>query len=123
MQVSLDTKPLEAIVVRAQASTHYTLFHAVGRQKPSVVFFDLSRSSVDRINWGVIESIKNGKILSSKYESSNICWSPPHVIVFTNRCPCEKNEFGKSDYSSLSEDRWDIRHVDHELFQFHPCKC
>lgn len=61
------------------------------------VIFDFSRTQRSHINYQVIESIKNGKIFSSKYNSSVKIHKPPHVWIFANFLP---------DYSALSMDRW-----------------
>lgn len=62
-----------------------------------VVFFDLSRSQSEHVNYEVIESIKNGVMFSSKYDSRQKLFPPPHVIVFANFAP---------DFTKLSQDRW-----------------
>lgn len=69
------------------------------KDNPKVVIFDLSRSNEDRINYGAIESVKDGLIFSSKYESKLKIFNSPHVIVFANTEP---------NLSKLSNDRWDI---------------
>lgn len=66
---------------------------------PRIVIFDLSRSNEDRINYGAIESVKDGLLFSSKYESKLKIFNTPHVIVFSNNEP---------NLSKLSSDRWDI---------------
>lgn len=72
-----------------------------------IVIFDLCRSegSTDGINeiYKAIEYFKNGRIFSPKYDSVNKFFPVPHVIVFANFDP---------DTSRLSEDRWDIIHMD-----------
>lgn len=70
-----------------------------------IVIFDFSRSNEDTINYGVIESIKNGIVFSPKYEARTKMFSSPHVIVMANFRP----SFGK-----MSEDRWDIRTLEPE---------
>lgn len=61
--------------------------------------FDFSRSIEGRVNYGIIESIKNGRVFSSKYLSCCKFFPKPRVIVFANFYP---------DKTKLSEDRWDI---------------
>lgn len=46
-----------------------------------------------------IESVKNGLVMSPKYECVRIIHKPPHVVVFANFRP---------DKSRLSHDRWNI---------------
>ncbi len=64
-----------------------------------IVVFDLSRQTQEFVNYGTIESFKNGMMFSPKYESSMKVFKPAKVIVFSNWAP---------DRSQLSEDRWEI---------------
>lgn len=49
-----------------------------------------------------LESIKNGKITSQKYNGCTITFQKPHLIVFANWLP---------KTNLLSRDRWDIRRM------------
>ena len=60
----------------------------------------VSRSQETHVNYEVIESIKNGVVFSTKYESEMKVFSTPHVVIMANFGP---------DRSKMSEDRWDIR--------------
>ncbi len=64
-----------------------------------VVIFDFSRMQEEQINYQVMESIKNGRVFSAKYESKMKVFDPPHVICFANFEP--KRE-------AMSADRWAI---------------
>lgn len=64
-----------------------------------IVFFDLCRSNETFVSYESIESIKNGMIFSTKFESNCKLFNPPHVICFANCYPNVKK---------LSEDRWKI---------------
>ncbi|CAG2215486.1 unnamed protein product [Mytilus edulis] len=75
--------------------------HGYNGQDP--VVFDLTRSAQDHINYEVIESVKNGIMYSTKYESKMKCYSPPKVIVFANAEP---------DKSKMSFDRWVVTKID-----------
>lgn len=66
------------------------------------VCFDLTRSAVDHINWEVMESIKNGVMYNTKYESKMKIFSSPKVVVMMNSLP---------DKEKLSADRYDIMHL------------
>jgi hypothetical protein len=79
-------------------------------QKPtSVVVFDLSRTSepdegknsLDSI-YSLAEDLKNGRVVSTKYESKTIFYTPCHVIFFANFPP---------DMSKWSPDRYDIQEL------------
>lgn len=63
------------------------------------VCFDFARSCEDRINYQILEDIKNGMLFSSKYESKVLMFKEPKIIVFSNFLP---------DENKLSEDRWKI---------------
>lgn len=66
---------------------------------PTIVIFNLARSAEDHFNYQALESIKDGMILSAKYESRMKLFNPPHVIVLANWGP---------DTEALSIDRWII---------------
>eukprot|EP00112_Aurelia_sp_Birch-Aquarium-sp1_P026323 Seg9278.1 transcript_id=Seg9278.1/GoldUCD/mRNA.D3Y31 product="Master replication protein" protein_id=Seg9278.1/GoldUCD/D3Y31 len=73
------------------------VLYAYGGQK--IVIIDLTRAQLERINFDVIEMLKNGMFLSTKYVSQQKLYDPPHVVIFANQMP---------DRSKLSEDRWRI---------------
>lgn len=64
-----------------------------------VVFFDLARTAEDKVPWEVMENMKNGYFLSTKYEVKRMRFDIPHVIVFSNFNP---------DRTKFSQDRWDV---------------
>lgn len=68
----------------------------------SCVFFDFSRCNLERINWDAIERIKNGMIMSTKYDVSSSIIDPPCVVCFANFPP---------DLTKLSLDRWNVFEV------------
>lgn len=70
---------------------------------PTVVIFDLPRTSEGHINYGIIESIKNGCVFSPKYDSRTKYFNKPHVIVFANFEP---------NMAAWSPDRYDITQLD-----------
>lgn len=71
-----------------------------------IVIIDLARTQADHCDhfYQFMESLKNGVLFSSKYESGKKLFKPPHVVVFANFEP---------DRAKLSADRWKI----HELTQ------
>lgn len=72
-----------------------------------IVIFDLARSlNGECVNFQAIESIKNGMIFSSKYDSKTKVYDQPHVVIFANWPP--------SNLEALSSDRWDIRYLSKE---------
>ena len=73
-------------------------------EKPfQMVILDLPRHDETFVNYGVLESLKNGIIVSGKYEGGTYVFPSPHVIVFSNTAP---------DMSKFSMDRWNIHYLD-----------
>lgn len=66
---------------------------------PSIILLDVPRTTLDYINYGAIESLKNGLIYSGKYEGGICAFPIPHIIAFANEEP---------DVSAMSADRWAI---------------
>ena len=67
-----------------------------------ICVFDLSRSQETHVNYEVIESVKNGVVFSTKYQSAMKVYKTPHVVIMANFAP---------DESKMSADRWDIRRL------------
>jgi len=66
------------------------------------VIFDLCRSTEERVNYEILETIKNGILFNTKYQSATRIFKIPHVVVFANFAP---------DRTKLSEDRWKITNL------------
>lgn len=54
---------------------------------PKIVIMDIPRDYLKFVNYGAIESIKNGLIYSGKYEGGVCAFKHPHVIAFANIRP------------------------------------
>jgi len=77
--------------------------------KPAkIVIFDLSRTTAPDpeqpkgpldVIYSLMESMKNGYLVSTKYESRACAFRVPHVIVMANFPP---------DRTKMSDDRWDV---------------
>lgn len=67
-----------------------------------IVVFDIARNGECELNYSALESFKNGRIQSNKYESHLKRFETPHVIVLAN---------WDLDYSKISQDQWDIYHL------------
>lgn len=78
------------------------LAHALP-EDPRIVLFNLSRTIEGHVNYGAIESIKDGLIFSAKYDSKMKLFNCPHVVIFANFAP---------DYESMSADRWVVTQLD-----------
>lgn len=66
------------------------------------VVFDLPRNNGNKISYDALESIKNGVIVNTKYETGEKLFCKPHVFVFANVPPEEEK---------LSLDRWCIYEI------------
>lgn len=55
--------------------------------------------------WNFVESLQDGRLTNTKYESRTIFFRQPHVMIFTNH-PVEI----RSDYT-LSRDRWNVMNL------------
>ncbi len=64
---------------------------------PPIVILDVPRVNNGHVSYQTIESIKNGVAFSGKYESCQIRFDRPHLVVFSNEPP---------DMTKLSPDRW-----------------
>lgn len=69
------------------------------------VLFDLPRTSEGFVSFNIIEQLKNGLMMSPKYESVVKVFDPPHIIIFANFEP------SRTDREHLSEDRWVVRRI------------
>lgn len=64
-----------------------------------VLFVNCVRKQTEFLNYGFLESVKDGIVFSSKYESRNKLLGPCHVVVLMNQDP---------DETALSHDRYKI---------------
>ena len=68
--------------------------------QPKGFCFDIARASVGNFDYGCLESIKNGYLVSGKYRGTVKRFAIKPVVVFANNFPALRN---------LSEDRWNIQ--------------
>ncbi len=64
------------------------------------IMFDIPRANMGNISYASLESIKNGMVCNTKYETGVKIFNSPHLFVFAN--------FPPEQQSALSEDRWHI---------------
>lgn len=96
------------LVIKRQAlycsgGKHSDLMNLVFNQDmdaTEIVIFDIPRAHKGHISYSALESIKNGLVCNTKYETGSKVFNSPHIIVFAN--------FPPEDMSMLSEDRWNI---------------
>lgn len=73
---------------------------------PTLVVVDIPRCiDTAYVSFQSLEKIKDGYITSSKYETLEMCFPSPHLIVFSNALP---------DISKCSMDRWRIRMINYK---------
>jgi len=94
-------KDRHALVVEGKSSD---VAHALG-DTPSVVFFCLPRAGKNRVNYSIMESVKDGLLFSGKYESKLKMFNCPHVVVFANYAP---------KIEEMSLDRWVIYKIEED---------
>jgi hypothetical protein len=77
-------------------------------EHPKLLIFDFTRTKPFAFDmteiYSVIEEIKNGIYLSTKFESTMVITPIPHVFVFSNELP---------PYKALSSDRWEFYRIGH----------
>jgi len=88
---------------KGQYSDIMNILFKANMDKTKLVLFDLPRNNGNKISYSAIESIKNGMIVNTKYETGFKMFNPPHIIVFSNAYP---------DLAGLSDDRWVVRCLD-----------
>ena len=64
------------------------------------VMFDIPRANKGAISYASLESIKNGMVCNTKYETGVKIFNSPHIVIFAN--------FPPDDEEQLSSDRWCI---------------
>lgn len=73
-----------------------------------IVVFDLTRSDQEFLNYSLIESFKDGRIFSGKYQSIMKIFKIPRVVIFANWEP---------DLSKLSKDRWQVIDLERQFLK------
>ena len=69
-----------------------------------IFLFDVGKAQTDDgVNYELLEKIKNGRVLASKFDSKELKFHTPNtVVVFSNEKP---------DVKQLSKDRWKIFYI------------
>lgn len=76
-----------------------TMKNKVNLTNSPIFILDIPRSGIKSFNYQCIETLKNGKIVSPKYESSRLLFNTPHILVFANEQP---------EFENMTMDRWKI---------------
>lgn len=67
------------------------------------IMFDIPRAHEGHISYASLESIKNGMVCNTKYETGTKIFNSPHLFIFANYPP--------DDVDMLSKDRWVIKEL------------
>ncbi len=78
---------------------------------PCGFVIDVTRSDASHFSYQTLEMLKNGYVMTGKYQGIRRLFKPKPVIVFSNFAP---------DTSKLSADRWCIHHLTNEETTYHP---
>lgn len=87
------------------ADIKYCIASELDKRDIEIIIYDIPRQSLGHINFAALEEVKNGLFFSSKYESKNIIYNIPHLIIFANQPPSPVDLF------YLSKDRWIIEEI------------
>lgn len=69
------------------------------------VVFDLTRSTESRINYTIIEQMKNGLVYSPKYQSKMKYSMGVKILILANHLP---------NFEAMSKDRWNVIKLDNK---------
>ena len=83
-----------------KASDLLNLIFNADMQKVRAVIWDLPRENEGFVSSTTIESVLNGMVCNTKYETGTKIFNAPHVFIFSNHPPKSEEE--------LSKDRWII---------------
>ena len=72
------------------------------KEFPELIMVDVPRDSFNYFNYPAIEKVKNGHVFCGKYESQQLIFNNPHVLVFCNEPP---------DLTKWSKDRYYIKEI------------
>lgn len=82
---------------KGQYSDIMNILYNANMDNTNLVIFDLPRMNGNNISYSALESIKNGMICNTKYETGSKLFNPPHILVFANEAP---------DRTAMSADRF-----------------
>jgi len=92
----IDGKPADAkytIKTYKEKNGHY----------PEIILYDVPRTQEGFVSYRMLEEVKNGCFLSTKYECGMVLMNHPHLLCFANFYP---------ETEKMSEDRWNIIDMD-----------
>lgn len=69
---------------------------------PTLILYDIPRTQEGFVSYQLLEEVKNGCFLSTKYECGMVLMNHPHIFCFANFYP---------ETEKMSEDRWKITEI------------
>lgn len=89
----------DALVCMGKATD---IFHIMNKEKNrrKIFVFDITKERMENFQYTTIEQIKNGYVMSGKYDGNCIRFNRPHIIIFANEPP--------NTYKMTSNGRWNI---------------
>lgn len=78
--------------------------HIEKHKEVEIIILDFPRTVEGYVSYTSIEEILNGNFFCAKYESKQVMFNPPHVIVFANFAPDIKGHH-------VSHDRWVVEEL------------
>lgn len=91
-----------ALVMQGNAKDVY-YYLSQNKTKANIIIMNIPRYQLEWVNYGMIENLKDGVIISGKYESCQFIINNPHIFIFANKPP-------ESDM--MSKDRWNVVQID-----------
>lgn len=85
------------------------IFYLLNKEKNrrQLIVFDITKDKMESFQYSTLECIKNGYVMSGKYDSCAVRFNRPHIIVFANTPP---------DTTRMTkEDRWHIVNITMQL--------
>lgn len=90
---------------RKEDIAQYVATSKISEWDNPIMIFNIPRSKT-LVSYSAIEALKDGVMFSQKYESGMIRFNSPHIIIFANFEPDEK------EMSKISADRWKITKIE-----------
>jgi hypothetical protein len=75
----------------------------------NLLIWDIPRCNLGAVSYSAIESIKNGLVCNTKYETGTKTFNAPHILIFANDLPANPE--------NLSVDRWRIYKIENKALR------
>lgn len=96
--------PKEVIVIQGgKLADVMNIIFNTNMDKVKLCIIDVPRVNTNKVSFAAIECILNGMITNTKYETGTKMFNPPHLVIFSNYEPENKEV--------MSSDRWNIVNI------------